>query len=241
MTSLSIIFILVSMVNNSDKFTNTETIEEKTTIQINENTTPKLKQIIEQNITVAKVETQKIIPKEQASDDKMLILSPSLNFMSNIKHSSISYDDNDEVRTPSVNIKPKNKSTQKVIAPKEKLEQIEVKAIEKKNVVHIERQNTQEDISHVIKRFKKNNNPALSLFVAKKYYEIEEYHKSYNYALITNEINDNIEASWIIFSKSLVKLNEKDEAIKTLKKYIEHSHSSQAKILLDEITSGKFK
>ena len=93
----------------------------------------------------------------------------------------------------------------------------------------------------VIKRFKKNNNPALSLFIAKKYYELENYDQSYNYALITNEINDNIDSSWIIFAKSLVKLNKREEAIKTLNKYIQHSHSNQAKILLDEIKSGKFK
>lgn len=243
--SLSIIFILGSMVNNYDKFTDSSTIEEEVTAQVDEKTEPELKeqieQITEQNITVVKVQTQQITPKIDDTDDKSLILSPSLNFMSNIKHSSISYDDNDEVRAPSAHIQAKKKNTQKPVESKEKIEQIEVKKIEKKNILHIERQNTQEDISHVIKRFKKDNNPALSLFIAKKYYEIEEYHKSYNYALITNEINDNIEASWIIFSKSLVKLNEKDEAIKTLKKYIEHSHSSQAKILLDEITSGKFK
>ncbi|MGD9719509.1 MAG: hypothetical protein AB7U24_09720, partial [Sulfurimonadaceae bacterium] len=68
-----------------------------------------------------------------------------------------------------------------------------------------------------------------------------DYHKSYNYALITNELNNNIEASWIIFAKSLVKLNEKEMALKTLRQYIEHSGSNQAKLLLDEIRNGKFK
>jgi len=64
---------------------------------------------------------------------------------------------------------------------------------------------------------------------------------SYNYSLITNELNNNIEASWIIFTKSLVKLNKKEMAVKTLQQYVEHSQSNQAKLLLDEITSGKFK
>jgi two-component SAPR family response regulator len=93
----------------------------------------------------------------------------------------------------------------------------------------------------IIKRFKKNNSPALSLFIAKKYYEAEDYHNAYNYALITNNINREIESSWIIFSKSLVKLGKKELAIKTLQEYTGQSKSRSAKILLDEIQTGKFK
>ncbi|MBN2815671.1 MAG: hypothetical protein JXQ67_03255 [Campylobacterales bacterium] len=111
----------------------------------------------------------------------------------------------------------------------------------KENKINIQRQNTQQDISSVIKRFKKNSNPALSLFVAKKYYELADYHNAYNYALITNELNKDIDASWIIFSKALVKLGQKEKAIKTLKEYIKYSRSDSAKILLDEIESGQFK
>jgi len=109
------------------------------------------------------------------------------------------------------------------------------------NKINIKRQNIEEDISGIIVRFKKSNNPALSLFIAKKYYELGDYHNAYNYALITNDLNRNIETSWLIFSKSLVKLGKKDMAIKTLKEYLGNSKSQSAKILLDEIESGKFK
>jgi tetratricopeptide (TPR) repeat protein len=111
----------------------------------------------------------------------------------------------------------------------------------KKSSIVIKRQDTLNDLNHVIKRFEKNNNPALSLFIAKKYYALAQYDKSYNYALITNDINSEIEASWIIFAKSLVKLNKKDMAIKTLSKYIENTHSNSGRILLDDIVSGAFK
>ena len=107
--------------------------------------------------------------------------------------------------------------------------------------ISIKRQNTQDDIHDIIKRFKNNNNPALSLFVAKKYYELGNYHQAYNYSLITNKINKEIKVSWIIFAKSLVKLGEKDKAISILKKYIQQSNSSSAQILLDEIRTGKFQ
>jgi tetratricopeptide (TPR) repeat protein len=107
--------------------------------------------------------------------------------------------------------------------------------------ISIKRQNTQDDIHDIIKRFKNNNNPALSLFVAKKYYELGNYHQAYNYSLITNKINKEIKVSWIIFAKSLVKLGKRDKAISILKKYIQQSNSSSAQILLDEIRTGKFQ
>ena len=191
----------------------------------------------------ARIEKEINEVKKASTNNEKLVLSPSLNFISNIQHSSISHYDNYELHANNIKKKTKKKKEQK----KEKKTPIKVKKIKKiekkveKKIIHINRQNTKKDIGHVIKRFKKNNNPALSLFVAKKYYELKDYNMSYNYALITNEINDNIDASWIIFAKSLVKMNKKEEAVQTLQSYIQHSNSNQAKILLDEIQSGKFK
>jgi len=169
------------------------------------------------------------------------ILAPSLDFMTKLQDNTLPYFDNENENkiehatqeTP-VRIKTVHKAAQKKSKP-------QIEPIKKESSIQIDRQNTHDDINQVIKRFKKNNNPALSLFIAKKYYQLGEYHQSYNYSLMTNEINNDIEASWIIFAKSLVKLNEKSMAVETLKKYIAHSNSHRAKILLDEINSGKFK
>lgn len=217
-TSLSIVSILIYSIQN-DKLFNKYTLVDKI---INED--------VKEKHEIKTKQDETIVYTTKKSNNQQLILTPSLNFISNIKHNSISHYENNTIYK-----KPKKKEIQ---AKKQKPKKI--KNVEKKTI-KINRQNAQKDISQVIKRFEKNNNPALSLFIAKKYYELGDYHKSYNYALITNEINDNIDASWIVFIKSLTKLNKKDEAIRTLKKYIEHSHSSQAKILLDEIISGKFK
>ncbi|WP_321777963.1 hypothetical protein [Sulfurimonas sp.] len=192
---------------------------------------PKLKKVVIEKIIVKK-EVSKIV--EEKTPKTKMILSPSLNFMSNIKHNTLSHYENEKLTS----LNKQKKERKKVVKRKKRKEK---EYIEKINTILIKRQNTQEDIKHVIKRFKKNNNPALSLFVAKKYYELEQYDKSYNYALVTNQINDNIDASWIIFSKSLVKLNQKKEAMKILKKYINYSKSPRAKILLEDIKSGKFK
>ncbi|WP_345970860.1 hypothetical protein WCX72_03220 [Sulfurimonas sp. HSL1-6] len=100
------------------------------------------------------------------------------------------------------------------------------------------RDDDMKDIQDVIARFKKSKNPILSLFVAKRYYNIGNYQQAYNYALITNELDSTIEDSWLIFAKSLYKMDQKEMAIKTLKSYIQESSSVKAKITLDQMEKG---
>jgi hypothetical protein len=109
------------------------------------------------------------------------------------------------------------------------------------STITIDRKNTLHDIDNVIQRFKKNHNPALSLFIAKKYYDLGDYQQAYNYALITNQIDKKIEGSWLIFAKALYKLGKEEKAMTTLGKYINYSHSSNAQILLEEMQRGKFR
>ncbi len=107
--------------------------------------------------------------------------------------------------------------------------------------ISIIKKDTHNDIVEIIQRFNKNNNPALSLFIAEKYYALGNYRQSRHYALITNNLNKDIELSWIIFTKSLVKLGERKEAIQTLQKYLEYNHSNRVQTLLEKIRSGKLK
>lgn len=174
-------------------------------------------------------------PKQNTNTQKKVTLTPSMHFINEMQNDIPFYQNHDSNYENSSNARDsyKQEKTQKIVE--------EVEIVEKSQSITIARNTTNDDILKVIERFKKSNDPALSLFVAKKYYELEDYNKSYNYALITNELNNNIEASWIIFAKSLVKLNEKEMAVKTLRQYIEHSGSSQAKSLLEEIRSGRFK
>ena len=58
---------------------------------------------------------------------------------------------------------------------------------------------------------------------------------------MTNEINKNIDESWILFSKSLVKLGQHELAMLTLKSYLKSNKSTQAKILLKKIEVGSFR
>ena len=210
-----------------------------------------IKKEIQQTSTIQDKKYRDIKPIQKAiiiapkKVKKSTVISPSLNFMKKMQSTTpVPYYTN-EPKVKKTKIKKqvitKVRKVQKTKVKVERIEEVPTLSIQKKSMLKIKRNKNNDDIQHVIKRFKVNNNPALSLFVAKKYYQIGKYKKAYNYALITNQINSNIEASWIVFAKSLMKLNEQEMAIKTLKKYIDESHSSRAKILLDEIQSGKFK
>lgn len=171
---------------------------------------------------------------ETKKAETKVLITPSLSFMDKINKSTLPEPIRIvEANAPTVEI---IKNEDRVIA-KEEVITLE----EPKGTVNIKRQSTQNDIEQVIKRFKKSNDPSLSLFIAKSYYNSGDYNLAYNYALITNEIDNNQETSWIIFAKSLVKLDQKDKAVETLKEYIKHSHSANAKTLLDEILSGEMK
>jgi len=247
-----IISLLTLFINKKDDF-KSSTKEKKALIK-KEMKIP-LKTISKPTVAIPPIKKEKkaLIKKEPTPkllivDSETLTLKPSLGFMKKIQNSTLPYYQSE----PSyANMTTKMK--QEVDIAKEKTQQEALKKpstivhkkkedyIQQGNKITIERRNTREDINNIIKRFKKNNNPALSLFIAKKYYELGEYHKSYNYALITNQINRDIEASWLVFSKSLMKLGERKMAIKTLKEYIKSSHSSNAKLLLEDINSGKFR
>lgn len=174
---------------------------------------------------------------EETSVNKNIVLTPSLDFMKKLRTDSFNTYKSQENE-------PYSNTSQRVYQTKEEVSneqnEIEEETV-KKPTINISRKEERSDIRDVIKRFKKNNNPTLSLFVAKKYYKLGDYQKAYNYALITNEINNEIEQSWLIFAKSLVKLDKRDKAIQTLTKYVNHSGSGNAKVLLDDIKSGKFK
>lgn len=238
--SVALIFVVIMIIFNI--FTKEEKKDVipkvKETQEISKKKVP-VKEIVktkDQNISFVK----KDIIIDDKTDEKV-VLSPSLNFLDNINKHETKRDKIIKHNKQNKNLNPvQKKEVNTYVNKKEKSYNNTTSRNNNHNTIQISKQNTDEDISHVIKRFNKNNNPALSLFIAKKYYDQGKYDKSYNYALITNNISKNMEASWIIFAKSLVKLHKKNKAIDTLKKYISHSDSHKAKILLDEITSGKF-
>lgn len=101
--------------------------------------------------------------------------------------------------------------------------------------------NTSFDIQELEERFKSNSNPHLGLYIARYHYDRGNYNEAYNHALKTNSLNNTLDESWIVFSKSLVKLGKTEQAKKTLQLYISKSNSEEAKALLNSIEQGEFK
>lgn len=242
--AVTLYLIFNSKNNNETKLANKHIEKEKALKE--ENTTEreiiKTKKEEEKSVVDSKHKVvSKRTEKVQEDTKEKIILTPSLDFMKKLRTDSIH----------SYGMQNSDNSDNSYYANKEET-QIQERSIEEEYVqeknektqapqISISRKEDRSDLQDVIKRFKKNNNPALSLFVAKKYYKFGDYQKAYNYALITNEINNDIEQSWIIFAKSLVKLNKRKKAIETLTRYVNHSGSGNAKVLLDNIKSGKFK
>ena len=215
--------------------------------------------------------TEKTVEPAPAVKEKSpaVVLKPSLQFMRTIEEEVTAYHDNEAQDepipdAPSPSNEEKTKSDAEAVVKPEKpvekpvkkpVEALVVKTdstqkkvqepatlpTEEKAQITIITKEDADDLKDVLRRFSKNKNPALSLFVAKRYYDMKLYQKAYNYALITNEIDNGIEDSWLIFAKSLVKLDQKEKAIETLQSYVSHSHSMKAKMLLDDIRKGSFK
>lgn len=243
--SLSLVLLFVLFFSSKkelpvvSKIVTTTVPAPKPPVVVKKETKPQIKTPV---ISISEPVEKEVKPTPQSSvvESKKIKLAPSLDFMKKMNNSANPYYNGD--------ITPSNYSSNEVkntpTPPKKTVVEKKPKIVDEESSqqkINIKRQNTQNDIYDIIKRFKKNNNPALSLFVAKKYYELQNYRQAYNYALITNKINKEIESSWIIFAKSLVKLGKKEKAVKMLKKYVKQTNSNQADILLDEIQSGKFK
>jgi len=163
------------------------------------------------------------------------VLSPSMDFMTTFTQKPLYMQK--QRQTPQYRtISQKKKKNVKKSPHKQK--KVEVIAVPHITII---KQNTAHDIKNILSRFQKDKNPALSLFLAKKYYELKDYEKASQYALITNQLNSNIEDSWIIFAKTLVKTHHKQKAINVLTKYIRSSHSTNAALLLHSIRTGEFK
>ncbi|WP_345991923.1 hypothetical protein [Sulfurimonas sp. HSL-1716] len=179
-------------------------------------------------------------------EEDKLVLKPSLNFVNKMEDSMVTYYDDKSNNKKSVKKRAPQKTAAKVkssVHPKPKVVKKKPDPVkeEKKSEITIKMHSVDKNLQDVIQRFKKTNNPVLSLFLAKKYYAMKKYDLSYNYALVTNQIDNKIDMSWIIFAKSLVKLGQKDMAVNTLKSYIKNSNSQTAITLLDEIQTGRFQ
>ncbi len=104
----------------------------------------------------------------------------------------------------------------------------------KKKRIFISSQNVG-SLSFIKKKFYATNNIAFSLLLSEKFLEKKQYKKALKWALISNEIDENSEKSWILFAKAKMKLGKKQDALNALNAYLKNSNSIQVKKVLDDI------
>jgi len=93
-------------------------------------------------------------------------------------------------------------------------------------------------LSFIKKKFYATNNINFSLMISEKFLEQKKYKKALIWALISNEIDDKNENSWILFAKSKMKMGKKQDAINALNAYLKNNHSTNVKNLLDDIVKS---
>ena len=179
---------------------------------------------IETNSSTIKQLIQPTIQKQQKKEEShstppaTTLLQPSYEFLDHIQK--------EEKKAP------KPHQTKKREPTKKKIQKINIQ---------LKRVDTSEKLNEIIQRFNTTNDPKLSLFIAKKYYDKHMYKNAYNYALKTNKLDSNIEDSWIIFTKALIKLNKKQMAVDILNEYVRQTNSQKAKLLLQQVQNGTFR
>ena len=158
---IPIIIILLASISTLIVFLTLYTKQEKVAVpkvEIIKEVPKPVQVIVEQTIDVP------IKPILSTSSEK-IILSPSLDFIKKLRSNSRdTYKQQSFKNTNNEKFKrEKHQETPKEIEAPQEIVEPEVK----QKAIKISKRETQADIEHVIKRFKKNNNPALSLFIAK--------------------------------------------------------------------------
>lgn len=220
LTVIAVLLLIVMFLYKNAHEQNNLTNIHKTKTPVEKQTTTVLTKNEKNTLPVTKIKQvaikkEPVIPQGPKAEQKTL-LEPSMDFLNSL-----------EKKIPHAEIK---KETIQKVQPNPK-----------KNNIKINTDNSSNGLDLIVKRFQTTNDPKLSLFIAQIFYKHKDYKSAYNYSLITNEIDNSLEDSWIIFTKSLVKLGKKKMAISTLERYIAHSNSNEAKSLLIDIKTGKFQ
>lgn len=187
-------------------------------------------------------------PKKPVAEESATVLEPSMDFVQSFQNQDIPQN---PVPSPAPKtLKTPAQSTPALSPPKvlnvpnppsTPVIQSTPSIKKSESTLTISRNESKLDIEELQARFKETSNANLGLFITRYYYDHGNYSEAYNYALKTNAVNSKIDESWILFSKSLVKLGKSDQAKKTLQLYISQSNSEEAKELLNGIEKGNFK
>lgn len=95
-------------------------------------------------------------------------------------------------------------------------------------------------VKYLKNKFYESNSVTHAIMIAEEFYEQKNYQKALKWAIISNDLDNTNERSWIIFAKSKMQLGSKEEAINALEHYLKNTDSKKAKTLLRKIKYGDF-
>ncbi len=116
---------------------------------------------------------------------------------------------------------------------------VEKKRKRDKKTLHIASE--QMDIKELTNLYDQNPDPDLAIMIAQRYFQRKEYENALQWSIKSNELDKNLEQSWLLFAKSSYKLGRKNRAINALRIYIRKSGSQKAKELLMKMLQGTYR
>jgi len=212
-----------SVVKKSNKNTETTSQNSNSNTNLNSNNN----QAVKENISKKSNEASIVIEKIDSKGNPLINTKPSSdNEEANIDLSkAVIIKPNvpdDEIRVIGFDNKNNNNSKSDILIPKSSTEEI----------------NKREEIANLEDKFKESQDPNDSLEVAKYYYKIKNYKKAETWAVNTNNLDGDIEESWLIFAKARAKQGKRVDAIKVLQTFYDETNSPKAKKLLDKLRKG---
>ena len=122
----------------------------------------------------------------------------------------------------------------------DKKEQVSKTKVKRKNLlIQVTDRGNKNIANDIESRFAFAKDKSDALFLAKYYYDQNEYLEAEKWALEANKIDSNIEESWLIFAKSQARQGKRVESLKVLQAFFKETGSRNAKILIDKIRRGK--
>ena len=126
-----------------------------------------------------------------------------------------------------------------IIFQDEKEQVSKTKVKRKKLMIQVTDRESRDIAKDIESRFAFAKDKSDALFLAKYYYDQNEYSEAEKWALEANKIDSSVEESWLIFAKSQARQGKRVESLKVLQAFFKETGSRNAKILIDKIRRGK--
>lgn len=96
-----------------------------------------------------------------------------------------------------------------------------------------------DNIEYLQLKYNETKSIYFALDVSEAYYQKDDFENARKWALIANKHDIDNEKSWILFAKSSYKLGLKEQAVESLKNYLNNNYSNDINETLELIQKGK--